>query len=57
SYPSSYPWNRDIQAGIESTFDETGIDYDLTVEYMDTKRNTPEKMFHQLLELYKCKYN
>jgi len=56
SYHRGYKFSDDITEGIEATFAATGVDVELMVEYMDTKRlETPEYMA-ELARLYKFKY-
>jgi len=54
SYNQSYNWTKNIQDGIDSVFDKT--EYEIHIEYMDTKRYHKIKNFKNLVQLYKDKY-
>jgi len=57
SYHRGLSWTDGVMQGIEEMFDQSGIDPDLYVEYMDTKRFTPDEEFLQrLFSLYREKY-
>lgn len=55
SYNESYNWTKNIQKGINSVLDVT--QYEVHIEYMDTKRYSNIKNFKNLVTLYKDKYN
>ncbi len=57
SYHSQFQWTRDIQEGIASGIEKGGSsNIEFTVEYMDTKRHQPHKLFPLLANLYAAKY-
>jgi len=56
SYNKGYCWTDNIMEGIRSVFDKSGLDVEMYVEYMDTKRSEPESVFPLLEELYREKY-
>ena len=55
SYHRGYLWSDNILSGIESEFARAGLDVELTVEYMDTKRHSRKELFPLLKALYKAK--
>lgn len=57
SYHQGFMWTDSQMGGIQSVFDKSGLDIELFVEYMDSKRNNPEKIFPLLEETYKFKYH
>lgn len=57
SYHKGIPWVYDNIVGIESRLDSIGIDYDLRLEYMDTKNVKYDAAYKQLLyNMYLHKY-
>ncbi|MCF8056149.1 MAG: PAS domain S-box protein [Desulfocapsa sp.] len=56
SYHPGYSWSDDIMEGIRSVFPEDGESVVLHIEYMDTKRFSPEKSFVLLEQLYQIKH-
>jgi len=56
SYHRGYRWTDDITEGIESVLRAESEDVSLYIEYMDTKRVSDERYFHQLHEIYKHKF-
>ena len=56
SYHQGVDWTDGIMDGILSCFKKEKLDADLYIEYMDTKRNRPDKIFPSLIELYNLKY-
>jgi signal transduction histidine kinase/ActR/RegA family two-component response regulator len=56
AYNIGFTWTDFIQEGIQSVFDETELDVELYVEYMDSKRYDPELVFPRLIDLYQTKY-
>ncbi|MCK4796058.1 MAG: PAS domain S-box protein, partial [Spirochaetes bacterium] len=57
SYHQGFSWTDNIMAGIQSGFHETDLDVELCVEYMDTKRHQPDKLFTHLEKIYRSKYH
>jgi len=49
-------WSDDVIKGIQEVFAESEPKIELSVEYMDTKRQTPELVFRYLETLYTFKY-
>ena len=56
SYHQGFTWTDNVMAGIEAVFEESDLHVELFVEYIDTKRHEPEKVFPYLEEIYKFKY-
>jgi PAS domain S-box-containing protein len=56
AYHVGYQWSEDIVSGIRSTFAKNSLHPELYVEYMDTKRYTPEEIFPILVAMYASKY-
>ena len=56
SYHQGVDWTDAIMDGIFSYFKKAKLNADIYIEYMDTKRNRPDKIFPSLYELYKLKY-
>ena len=53
SYHKGFQWTENVQQGIELSLAEaTGDSPELFVEYMDTKRFSPDRVFPQLQKLY-----
>ena len=57
SYHKGNPWTDGIVEGIQSVFDKVDL-FSITVhvEFMDTKRHKPERIFPCLKKLYREKY-
>ena len=57
SYHRGLSWTDDVTEGIRETFVESGLNPELYIEYMDTKRFSPdEELFQDLYRLYQEKY-
>jgi len=56
SYHEGFPWSDTIMEAIQAEFAKTGLNVDLSFEYMDTKRYPPEQLFPYLAELYQAKF-
>jgi|GEM_PF-2294695 len=56
SYNAGYYWTDNIMEAVRSVFDESGLNVEMYVEHMDTKRNKPESIFPLLEGLYREKY-
>lgn len=56
SYHRLFPWTENIMTGILSEFDRAAVGLELSVEYMDTKRHPPERLYPLLSQLYQGKY-
>lgn len=56
SYHIGYKWSEDIVAGITKAFKAASVHPEIFVEYMDTKRYPPEKIFPALVAMYTSKY-
>lgn len=56
SYHPGYSWSDEIVKGIRSVFSEDGDGVAFYIEYMDTKRLSPEISFPLLEQLYQIKY-
>ena len=52
SYHDGYEWSDSIMAGIISVFEDSNVNAELFIEYMDTKRYAPEKVFSGIATLY-----
>jgi diguanylate cyclase (GGDEF)-like protein len=57
SYNEGYKWSDDIVTGIESKFDEFNEEFEISLEFMDTKRVNDEIYLNNLYELYKNKFS
>lgn len=57
SYHHEFAWTDEIQQGISSTIWAAFPKAELYAEFMNTKRNPPEKVFPQLKELYQKSYS
>ena len=57
SYDSTMAWTKNIQRGIESVFETSGVSVDMHVEYMDTIRHRTKETFGYLEDLYRKKYS
>lgn len=57
SYHRGLSWTDGVMQGMQDVFDQSDVDPDLYVEYMDTKRFSPdEEHFQRLFSLYQEKY-
>lgn len=57
SYHRGLSWTDGLMQGMQDVFDQSDVDPDLYVEYMDTKRFSPdEEHFQRLFSLYQEKY-
>lgn len=56
SYHQGYAWTDGLNLSIRDEFAHCGIDVELFVEYMDTKRINRKTMFPLLAPLYQLKY-
>lgn len=59
SYHQGFKWTDGINNSIKEYFNNnyTGNQYEFSIEYMDTKRNDPQKLFLPLLNTYQKKYS
>jgi PAS domain S-box-containing protein len=57
SYHKGLSWTDNIMKGIEAVFSSENPDYELTFEFMDTKRHYSEKYLDLLHEAYLLKYS
>lgn len=56
SYDKTHPWTDNILDGMLSVLNESQLDLEIYVEYMDGKRHPPEISFLYLEDLYLRKY-
>ncbi len=56
SYHPGFIWTENISDGLRSILEETDLELNFHIEYMDTKVYLPEVMFPILEQLYKAKY-
>jgi len=56
SYNNGYAWSDNIFEGIRETFQKSGKNIYLQVEYMDSKRYEDEKLSSILFDYYKYKF-
>ena len=57
SYHKGFPWEDNIVNGIETTFESSDENIELTIEYMDSKNNQYNDTYKQMLyDLYSYKY-
>ena len=56
SYQYGYKWSDRILDGIKAAFDESGLNVDLNIEYMDTKIRYDQQVKMHLFALYAHKY-
>ncbi|GEM_PF-2190644 len=56
SYDMSYMWTESLHGGIMKGLRGLPADYDIHVEYMDTRRNKGEEYFRKLAHWYGEKY-
>ncbi|MDO8873561.1 MAG: hypothetical protein Q7V05_12670 [Methanoregula sp.] len=57
SYNQGMPWADTELSGTQEILARSGLDYELHIEYMDTKRTFNEVHIRNLYTLYKNKYN
>ncbi len=57
SYHSSFQWNIEINQGVNDVLEKELSDYDIVMEYMDSKRIFDPTHQEKLQELYKHKYS
>ncbi|MFP4017203.1 MAG: EAL domain-containing protein [Halanaerobiales bacterium] len=56
SYQESLLWDKHINEGVEEVFADSGLDYDMYYEYMDSKREKTGRYFLELASFYRFKY-
>ena len=56
SYHESYFWTDGLVQGVVSTFKDEKIKANFFIEYMDTRRYSPDILFDDLQRLYEKKY-
>ena len=56
SYHIGMTWEDDLNAGIMAELRQSGMEFDIFIEYMDTKRLPKEHLFPHLAALYAAKY-
>ncbi len=56
SYHKGLSWTDNIVKGVESVLFTEAKHLEISFEYMDTKRNSSERYFTKLYEIYKIKY-
>ena len=57
SYHDGYEWSNDTKQGIKDILDDSGFDYHMRIEHMDTKNINSDKYLEELYYLYKNKYD
>jgi len=57
SYHQGFTWTDHITTGIQTAFQESPLNIQLFIEYMDTKRNNPSESFRLLKQTYKFRYS
>ena len=57
SYHETHSWTANVLNGIKDELASSNINVELHVEFMDTKRHTPNRISPQLEVLYQSKYN
>ena len=57
SYNRGFPWTDAVMNTLEKFLNESGMDTELHVEYMDTKRYSGRRYFELLYSQYKYKYS
>jgi len=55
SYNHSNAWTKNVQEGIDSIFEKEN--YEIHIEYMDTKRHNSSLYYQNLVQVYKNKYH
>jgi len=57
SYHNGYIWSDEIMKAVRAEFNKSGLNVELCIEYMDTRRHwRPDTVFPLLKELYQTKY-
>jgi two-component system cell cycle sensor histidine kinase/response regulator CckA len=56
SYHQGYAWTDAVQRGLEAGFKDADLPVEWSVEYMDTKRYSGERLYAALRALYADKY-
>ena len=56
SYHQGMQWTQDIEQGIKETLEKRISNYELYIEYMDTKRFDYQSMAQKLNQIYEAKY-
>lgn len=56
SYHKGFAWTDDIMRGMDDVFSQSGLETEIYVEHMDTKRFQPEASFAYLEEMFRRKY-
>ncbi|MDP6634727.1 MAG: ABC transporter substrate binding protein [Phycisphaerae bacterium] len=56
SYHQGYIWSDNLVGGIRSAFDESDMDVELNIEYMDTKYHSLDEVIPNLLKLFQSKW-
>ena len=56
SYHEGYFWTDGLVRGVVSTFEDKKINANFFIEYMDTRRYSPDTLFTDLQRLYETKY-
>jgi len=56
SYHEGYFWTDGLVRGVVSTFEDKKIKAEFFIEYMDTRRYSPDTLFTDLKRLYETKY-
>ncbi len=56
SYHNTHSWTAGILDGVKDELAQADMNFELHVEFMDTKRHNPDDVFPQLEELYRTKY-
>ncbi|WP_321403125.1 ATP-binding protein [Maridesulfovibrio sp.] len=56
SYQNGYKWSDEILEGVRSYFSESGMNIDMHIEYMDTKRFKGQEFMEILHSYYVFKY-
>jgi len=57
SYHDGYQWSDDTKKGVKDILDNSGFDYHMRIEHMDTKNISSDMYFSELAELYKYKFD
>lgn len=56
SYHLGYPWSDTVVEGFDTVLTNANVQYDMHIEYMDTKRHDPALISSYLKELYQAKF-
>jgi len=57
SYHDGYQWSDDTKQGVKDILDDSGFDYHMRIEHMDTKNISSDMYFSELAKLYKYKFD